>query len=196
MEFDKVLALRRSTRQFLPEQISSESLEAILRAASYAPIGSNKNRDIHITVVEDKEILAELALASGARMADAKVQADLRGDIDPSAIPEQTVRLPFYGAPAVIFVSHRKQSLQPGIEYSNVAMVAFAMHLKATELGLGSVFVWGILESMRLNPDLDRTSLLKLPEGFSPLFGLMVGQPASPLKEREATEGKFAIDYL
>ena len=52
------------------------------------------------------------------------------------------------------------------------------MHLAATALGLGSVFMWGSLEAMRVIPELDNTSILNLPEGFEPLIGLAVGYPA------------------
>ena len=67
MEFKKVLEMRQSTRKFLDKQISEEELEIILRAGNHAPIGSALYEDIHITVVQDQEILLKLCEAAWER---------------------------------------------------------------------------------------------------------------------------------
>lgn len=103
---------------------------------------------------------------------------------------------PFYGAPAVIFVSHRKQELQPGIEYANAAGIVTAMHLAATALGLGSVYIWGVLEAMRVYPQFDHTDLLQLPEGFEPLLGLAIGHAAVQALPRPLTDTKITRNDL
>ena len=102
----------------------------------------------------------------------------------------------FYGAPTVIFVSHRKQDLQPGIEWANVTSVVNQMHLAATDLGLGSVYMWGALESMRMIPELDHTELLQLPEDFEPLIALAVGYPAKELEAREMRHLPFDTNRI
>ncbi len=104
MEFEKVLQLRQSTQKYLPKQISDDHLQALLDVANRVPVGSKLYKDIHLTVVQNQEIL--------------------------------------YDSPMVIFVSHRKQELQPGIEWANVASVVNEMHLTATNMGLGSVYMW------------------------------------------------------
>ena len=96
----------------------------------------------------------------------------------------------------MIFVSHRRQDLQPGIEFSNVMSVAMMIHLEATELGLGSVFMWGSLEAMRMYPEYDRSSALRLPDDFQPLLGVAVGYPEKPAESRELNPEKFTINYL
>jgi nitroreductase len=63
------------------------------------------------------------------------------------------------------------------------------------ELGLGSVFMWHALESMREIPELDNSYLLNLPEDFSPLLGIALGYPAQPPKARELKE-KIQTDYM
>ena len=103
---------------------------------------------------------------------------------------------PFYLAPTVIFVSHRKQDIQPGIEFSNVACVTFSMHMAAANLGLGSVFMWFALESMREIPALDNTAVLNLPKGFEPLLGLAVGYPDKEVSQRELSLDKISVNFL
>lgn len=93
-------------------------------------------------------------------------------------------------------MSHRRQDLQPGIEWANVTSVTSVMHLEATNLGLGSVFMWGALESMRLFPELDHTALLELPGGFAPLIGLAVGYPAKPLEAGKKRHGPIAVNFI
>ena len=191
-----LLERRRSCRRFTAEKLDRATVDRLLLVAAGAPVGSNRNEDIHITVVEDRAVLDELAVAMRRRRQDA---ADLR--LITEKIPDRNVAVrdgfdPFYGAPVVFFVSHRRQDLQPGIEYSNVMSVAMMMHLQATELGLGSVFMWGSLEAMRMYPEYDRTELLRLPEGFQPLLGLAVGHPAADAEPRELAPDKFGVNRL
>jgi Nitroreductase len=195
MDYFELLRYRRSTRKFTQEKISPENLTDILAAANSAPVGSNLYRDIHLTVVQNRNVLDKLSEAAAKRWEDKarmkKIVGDTPGvEFGPKAID------PFYGAPAVIFVSHRKQDLQPGIEFSNVACVAYSMHLAAANLGLGSVFMWGALEAMCEIPELDNTSVLNLPAGFEPLLGVAVGHPAEGLGARALKADKISVDYL
>ncbi|ACL20188.1 nitroreductase [Desulfitobacterium hafniense DCB-2] len=96
----------------------------------------------------------------------------------------------------MIFVSHRKQNLQPGIEFANVTCIAYSMHLAAACLGLGSVFIWGSLEAMREIPELDNTAVLNLPDDFEPLLGIAIGHPEQKFKARDLRTDKLAINYL
>jgi hypothetical protein len=97
----------------------------------------------------------------------------------------------FYHAPLVIFVPHRKRDLQLHIEWANAACVVYSMHLEATSLGLGSVFMWGALESARKYPEYDHTDPLNLPDGFEPLIGLAIGHP-----DMVAPVRKLGINYV
>jgi nitroreductase len=155
-------------------------------------------RDIHLTVVQDRDLLDELSLAAAMRSANKQRMREIAGDTVFEGAGEGPAGSsdPFYGAPTVVFVSHRNQTVQPGIEYSNVACVVLSMHLAAAELGLGSVFMWHVLESMRELPELDNSRLLNLPQGFSPLLGLAIGRPAKPPRERELRSDKIGMDFI
>ena len=75
---------RRSVRAFRPEQISEEQLSAILRAATYAPTGMNRQSPIMV-VVQDAKTRETLRRMNAAIMG--------RPDNDP-----------FYGAPTIVIV--------------------------------------------------------------------------------------------
>ncbi|MBR4157491.1 MAG: nitroreductase family protein [Oscillospiraceae bacterium] len=189
MEFGRVLENRRSVRAFLPDALSEEQIERLLEAARLAPVGSAMYRDVHITVVRDQDKLMKLCEAAWKRFSSVEVVREIAGEADTD--PEAGVHQPnlFYGAPVVFFLSHRRQTLQPGIEWANVTAIVHQMHLAAVDMGLGSCYMWGALESMRMFPELDHTALLELPEDFEPLLGLAVGYgadtPKTPRPRRE-----------
>lgn len=196
MDFNKVLELRQSTRKYKAEQITDEQLSALINAANRAPIGSNKYEDVHLTVVQDQDIILKMCEAAWERFAKRQKLEEVAGDtIDKNNKPQQKMNL-FYGAPTVIFVSHRKQVLQPGIEWSNVTSVVNQLHLAATDMGLGSVYMWGALESMRMIPELDHTELLLLPEDFEPLLAIAVGYPEDELQARPVRHEPIAMNVI
>lgn len=142
MEFFDLLARRRSVRRFTDRPVCDADLEKILQAANAAPVGSNLYGDVHLTLVQDRTVLDRLAEAARFRMRDKATMHKITRSIQADESVKQSSD-PFYGAPAVIFVSHRRQDLQPGIEYANVTSLVSAMHLAATALDLGSVYIWG-----------------------------------------------------
>ena len=73
---------------------------------------------------------------------------------------------------------------------------AMFIHLKATEMGLGSCFGWGVLESERMFPQYSHNELLNLPDGYEPLIGILVGHPQKEVKAREIPSDRLGINYL
>jgi nitroreductase len=198
MDYLELLKHRASVRKFTDSRITEQELSAVLLAANAAPVGSNMYRDLHLTVVQDRQTLDQLAEAAVKRSDDKKRMKEITGDTVFEGTGERPVKSsdPFYGAQTVIFVSHQNQGIQPGIEYANVACVVYSMHLAAAELGLCSVFMLHALESMREIHELDHSHLLNLPEGFSPLLGLAVGYPAKEPRVRELRGDKIAANYI
>lgn len=196
MELGRVLELRQSTRKYKPEQITDEQLQCLLDAANRAPIGSKKYEDIHLTIVQNQEVILKMCEAAWERFSKRQKLEEVAGDTIDKTKKSSVKNNLFYGAPTVIFVSHRKQSLQPGIEWANVTSVVNQMHLEATEMGLGSVYMWGALESMRMIPELDHTDLLELPDDFEPLLAMAVGYPDEELKERPVQHEPIGLNVI
>lgn len=198
MDYFELMKRRTSSRKFTEEQITEEELAKILDAGMRAPVGSNRYKDLHFTVVEDRDVLQKLAEAAVIRRSNTEEMAKIINNVsNADEILEQANSYdPFYQAPAVIFVSHRKQDLEPHIEWCNVASVTLAMHLATVEMGLGSCFMWFALDSMRRMPKLDHTDLLNLPENFEPLLGLAVGHIEEELKERPIKEDRIGVTRI
>lgn len=195
MEYFDLLRHRKSTRSFSAQPVSPEHLALILEAANSAPVGSNLYRDLHLTVVQNREVLDLLSEAALKRFQDKAKVKKLAGETRGVDLNARSFD-PFYNAPAVIFISHRRQTLQPGIEFSNAACLACFMHLAAADLGLGSVFMWFALESMRELPELDHSAALNLPEDFEPLLGLALGHPEKPLAPKDLKADKLSVNFL
>ena len=187
MDYFELLKKRTSSRKFTDEPLTEEEIGKILEAGSLAPVGSNRYADLHFTVVTDKELLKKLSEASLIRRSNGTEMAKIINNVSNAAeiLEQKNEYDPFYKAAAVIFVSHRKQDLEPHIEWCNAASVTLSMHLATVEMGLGSCFMWFALDSMRRLPEFDKTDLLDLPENFEPLLGLAVGHIEKPLGERE-----------
>ncbi len=180
----------------MEKQIGSEQIEAILAAANRSPVGSGLYKDIHITVVQDQNKLLYLCEAAWKRFSSKDKLKEIAGDtVTEDRANEKRTNL-FYGAPTVFFISHRKQELQEGIEWANVTTVTNQMHLAATNLGLGSVYMWGALESMRLFPELDHTDVLELPDGFEPLIALAVGHPEKELGNNQKQHTPISVNFI
>ncbi len=196
MEYLDLAKMRNSCRRYTNEEVCEEDLNKIILAANSAPIGSSRYDDIHLTIVKNRKILDELAIAVQERFKDKETIAKIIGTVNGPEVPTKGKDDPFYHAPVVIFISHRKQDLQPGIEWANVSAVALSMQLEAISLGLGSCFMWGALEASRVLPKFDRTSLLNLPDDFEPLLGLAIGHPAMETKEKVLNTDKIKVNEL
>lgn len=196
MNFDQLTQYRHSCRSYSKEPLTDAELKELIRAADSAPVGSARYMDIHLTVVRDRNILNKMTEAFFARVRQKKKDMEAIIETVADHTSDDLAKDPFYGAPAVIFVSHKKQDLQPGIEWCNAMNVAMFIHLKAAEMGLGSCFSWGVLEAARMFPEYSHNDLLQLPEDFEPLIGVMAGHPADSGKTRPAPDGRYSINYL
>lgn len=113
MELFDVINKRFSNRKFLEKQISNEDLDRILKAGMQAPVGRGRYEDMHITVIQNKDLLDEIN-----RLSDRSV---------------------FYNAPTLIIISAKDDG--HGLDRENSACVAMNMLLAATDLGLASIYL-------------------------------------------------------
>ena len=105
---------RRSIRNYQPQQISDEQLEAILQAGLFAPSAMNEQA-WKLAVVQNPKTLVQLA--------DAAMAVTGRDSN------------PFYNAPTLIVVFVKKDAIAP---FSDGALCLGNMMNAAASLGLGS----------------------------------------------------------
>ena len=161
---------RRSIRQYKPEQITEEQLQALLRAAVESPSARNL-QPWHFTVVQDAAVLAEVN-------AEATNILGREGDI-------------FYAAPTAIFISADRDSdwakLDSGIAVQSIAIAA-------QSLGLGSVIL-GLPAAAFKGPRADYfAKLLKFPATHAFAIAIAVGYPDCTKEAHLAEDGR--IDYV
>lgn len=163
MDAIEALMARRSIRSYTDEKPTAEQLETITAAMNNAPSA----RACFITVVTDAAVLAAMDEAVYTEMLSQEGFGKQR-----ASIPGYR---PLYGAPAVIVISAPDGLALGGV---NAACACTAGAVAATALGLGSCFVMGPGAAARLIPDLKET--LKVPEGYTPFCGLLVGYANDP----------------
>lgn len=175
MEFFKTIKTRKSTRSYKPDQITNEELDKILLAAHAAPVGNGLYEDVHLTVIQNPDMLSKIV----------KSTAEVTNNPDAN---------PFYGAPTVILVSCRlKDPARISTTYCNAACIIENMHLAATDMGLGSVYLLGLVRAGAFTDSLKKE--LEIPEGFNPTSAIAIGYPTEELVEREIP-ARISTNYI
>lgn len=145
MELFDTINNRFSNRKFLDKQIGEDDLNKILKAGMQAPVGRGKYEDMHITVIQNKDLLDEI-----------------------SGLTDRSV---FYNAPTLVIISARDDG--HGLDKENSACVAMNMLLAATALGLGSIYLNLVISLIKKHKEV--LNKLNLPEGFVPIVGVGLG---------------------
>ena len=175
MEMMKTIAMRKSTRSYKSDQISDESLTVILDAGCAAPVGMGAYDSVHLTVIQNSNLLDKIT----------KVTATVFGN------PNMK---PFYGAPTVVVVSGKSNEKAPNVEIANAACIVENMALAATDIGLGSVYLWGFLASFSADKELLKE--LNLPESFVPVSAIALGYPIEPLTNEKELKQIIKINTI
>jgi|GEM_PF-33764 len=166
----RALLERRSCRDFKPDMVEKDKIEAIVKAGTYAPTGMNRQAPI-IIAVTNKEIRDKFM----------RLNASILGrDGDP-----------FYGAPVVLIVLVDKNA-SPTWSYDG-PIVMQNMMLMAHDLGLGSCWIHRAKEEFQ---SLDGKMLLKalgIEGDYEGVGHCVIGYPAS--EPMEASERKENYVY-
>lgn len=159
---------RKSVRSYTGEQITADELEVILKSACAAPVGLGKYEDVHLTVIQNPELLDKID-AAGAAVLNKPASQSL------------------YKAPTLILVSSKRpdpeNNVMVNLAHSNAAIVVHNMVLAATDLGLGACHIWGATAAVSMNPDL--IAELNLPEDFIPCCAVSLGKTDESYSIRE-----------
>lgn len=115
----KVLETRRSCRNFKPDMISEEELQAIIEAGTYAPTGMGKQSPL-IIAVTNKELRDQIA-EENRKIGGWKEGFD-----------------PFYGAPVILIVLANKAC--PTYVYDGSLVLGNLMNA-AESLGVASIWI-------------------------------------------------------
>ena len=100
---------------------------------------------------------------------------------------------PTYGAPTVVYVLS-DDALPDVLAGANAGAMVENMLLSAADQGLASVYLFGISEALRGDPD--AAALLRLPEGFHAVSAAALGYPAQGDGVREKPVPQVDTLYL
>lgn len=164
MELNDALNQRRTIRSYTGEPPTDAQLDAIVQAASEAPVGMGRYDSIHLTIVRDPQLISDIDVAAATAFGHPELHA-------------------LYGAPVLIVVSSSRTG---NVASANVGAAIQNMSLEAVEQGLGSCFIYGALETVNARPDL--LGRLRLPEGFTPLGSIIVGKTNEAYAPRKLSD--------
>jgi nitroreductase len=156
METLDCIASRKSTRSFKPVQIEDWQLEKILQAANRAPVAHGEYHALHLTVVQDAEVLTMLKDSAMDCFRD-------------------PIRDIYYGAPTVVIISTSHGSV-PELDIANAGTICQTMMLCAADIGVDSCYVLGTVLAMRADPDIAED--INLPEGYEAIGSVAFGHAA------------------
>lgn len=176
METSKTIAKRKSTREFIKgKQIPQEALEKILQAANAAPVAHGEYFALHLTVIQNPDVLEKLR------------------EIGMDCFRDPILDI-YYGAPTCIVISSKHGSI-PELDMVNAGTIAENMMLQATDLGLDCCYIWGTVLAIREEPDL--MDEIDLPEGYDPLGSVAFGYAVKPDEsEKPMTTDVLTMNYV
>lgn len=168
----EAICSRKSIRSYTGESITNEELNTILKAANASPVGMGQFESLHLTVITNNELLGKIEATTAAMFG----KPDMH---------------PLYGAPTLILVSSKKPApMMENVAYSNGAIMVHNMALAATELGIGSCYIWGATAALSRNAEI--LAKLNLPEDFIPCCAIALGKTDCTYALRDIPDNKIA----
>lgn len=178
-----IIKRRRSTRTFLPGQISDEALHAIVEAGQYAPNGGGEAW--HFSVVQNAGILEQVNLL-------AKQFAVSCGLVWLEELGRDSNFHSTYHAPTVVFVSGDMSNI---CAQSDTAAATQNLLLAAESLNIGSCWGYFATQAFQTEEGQAMRAKLGIPDGYTVYTSVMLGyraaEPPAPQKRKSG-----AVTYL
>ena len=157
----KVLESRRSCRNFKPDMVNEEELQAILKAGTYAATGMGKQSPI-IIAVTDKKLRDEI-------MEENRKIGGWGEGFDP-----------FYGAPVILIVLAKKEV---GTYVYDGSLVMGNLMNAAESLGVASIWIHRAKEEFESDFGKNLLKKLGINEEYEGIGHCALGYAAEPAKE-------------
>jgi nitroreductase len=171
----KNIYLRRSVRDYKPNDVPDDTIRELIKAGTYAPSAVN-TQPWRFVVIKNREMIDRLSERAKKLWLDS---------VDKSSDPEITrvaniMKIPefniFYNAPVLILIFAVPEAYSPQYD---CASAAENMMLAAQSLGIGSCWI-GF--GMPLGSDHDILAELKVPEDYRLMVPLIFGYPVKDVQ--------------
>ena len=169
---------RRSIRRFLPDPLSAEEIDRLLRTVANAPTGKNRRQTL-VTLVDNPNDMDRLRQRTMTALR--RVVAERRLPREASYFRhvvrawDQGRDIIFRGAPHLVTVT---ASETDGTAQADALIALTYFELMAAAMGLGTLWNAMIHQVFALAPEADFYELLGLPEDHVRAPFLLLGRPA------------------
>lgn len=168
MGFQEILEKRKTTREYKSEKISKDIIDKLLNSAKKSPVGMHNDEGYVIISISSTEILKAITEES---------------------IEKGAKKDPLYGVPLVILVCKTEKAINTLAEF-DAGIIIENIHLKATELELGSVILKGFVGL--LGNDAKYLKMININEKIEPLIAIGIGY-AENSENKKPESRKFRI---
>ncbi len=155
METLTAIQNRYSCRSFNSDSIPDDKLDAILKAGMSAPVGMGAYNSMHLTVIQNKELITKI------------------GDKVTAAVSKMMGKPmdKHFGENVLVILSASPAKI-PGLEFANAGTVLENMAIAASRFGINSIIHGGALIAAQ---DDEILKELKIPEGLKPVLSISLG---------------------
>ena len=138
MEALEAILTRRSTRNYKPDPVEDEKLNAILETARQAPSGGN-NQNNHLLVIRNREVIEKLIGMTEAAFAKMEIFENTYSSLKHAINASKKGGYVFcYNAPVLVAVANR---MDYGNNMADCACAIENMMVAANALDLGSCWI-------------------------------------------------------
>ena len=155
---------RRSIRNYNPEQIKEEELQAVLESGLYAPYAWETGK--HFTVIQNKEMLERLNHLAKETMKQSESE-DLR------KMGNSEEYHCMYHAPTLIIISGNEKAPIP--VHAECAAALQNLLVAAESMGLGTCWLYSVIMAFDSPQGSELLKELQIPEGYKPYYSTTLG---------------------
>lgn len=180
----KAIMERRSIRDFKPETLTAEQIDALQKAALASPSAVNR-QPWHFSFVYNQDLLARIS----SEVLDSFRRNGNQELLDRMKARHESI---FYGAPLVVFISvpgtpeKSWYDIDAGIAVQNLAIAA-------QSLGLGSCIIGMAAEAFRGAAANEFTDALKFPLNYEFSISIAIGHAAVSKEAHEMRTEKISV---
>jgi nitroreductase len=187
--------LRRSVRDYKPNDVPDEIIKELIRAGTYAPFSPypTRHQPRRFVVIKNREMMNRLSERAKKLWLDMGTNSD--SEIKRPENIMKALKMPefniFYNAPVLVFIFAMPHAYTSH-EY-DCAAAAENMLIAAQSLGIGSCWI-GL--GMPLGSDQNTLAELDVPEGYRLMMPLIFGYPVKDTQTVAARDEEVIFKWI
>jgi len=187
--------LRRSVRDYKPNDVPDEIIKELIRAGTYAPFSPypTRHQPRRFVVIKNREMMNRLSERAKKLWLDMGTNSD--SEIKRPENIMKALKMPefniFYNAPVLVFIFAMPHAYTSH-EY-DCAAAAENMLIAAKSLGIGSCWI-GL--GMPLGSDQNTLAELDVPEGYRLMMPLIFGYPVKDTQTVAARDEEVIFKWI